>query len=209
MKNVPFGAHVLHTDTTNFSLHGKYKNLDPELNTIEITYGHPKDMRWDLKRFVLSMVCNQDGLKMNDKVYHIVDSAIYSDDNITELGEYTLWITRVPATITEVKDLLNTDIELKSCTDIRYSYYETTSSYGDIEQKWILIQSEEMNKFVRNQVKKPIQNPTIRWVFFLFRRITEYTINLGEAVKRDVANMTDKLWNILGLMGKKCEKYYV
>jgi transposase len=90
MKNVPFGAHVLHTYTTNFSLHGKYKNLDPELNTIEITYGHPKDMRWDLKRFVLSMVCNQDGLKMNDKVYHIVDSAIYSDDNITELGEYTL-----------------------------------------------------------------------------------------------------------------------
>ncbi|KAF5428717.1 hypothetical protein C5S42_02805, partial [Candidatus Methanomarinus sp.] len=108
-----------------------------------------------------------------------------------------------------VKDLLNTDIELKSCTDIRYSYYETTSSYGDIEQKWILIQSEEMNKFVRNQVKKPIQNPTIRWVFFLFRRITEYTINLGEAVKRDVANMTDELWDILGLMGKKCEKYYV
>ena len=146
---------------------------------------------------------------MNDKVYHIVDSAIYSDDNITELGEYTLWITRVPATITEVKDLLNTDIELKSCTDIRYSYYETTSSYGDIEQKWILIQSEEMNKFVRNQVKKPIQNPTMRWVFFLFRRITEYTINLGEAVKRDVANMTDELWDILGLMGKKCEKYYV
>ena len=419
MKNVPFGAHVLHTDTTNFSLHGKYKNLDPELNTIEITYGHPKDMRWDLKRFVLSMVCNQegiplfvetlsgnasdkktlvktvkkiqDGLKLNDKVYHIADSAIYSDDNITELGEHTLWITRVPATITEVKDLLNTDIELKSCTDIRYSYYETTSSYGDIEQKWILIQSEEMkkrkektfdknikkdlktaknsikklkkkeyacekdanraaeiwlskhqryefkelsielksrrmkgkrgrpkkdeeletyywvkaeiavnqqvitqereklgrfilatndldltadeilsyyksqgkiergfrflkdksfhvsevylkkesriealamimvlclflysiaqwvlrkrlketNKFVRNQVKKPIQNPTMRWVFFLFRRITEYTINLGEAVKRDVANMTDELWDILGLMGKKCEKYYV
>jgi CobQ-like glutamine amidotransferase family enzyme len=36
-----------------------------------------------------------------------------------------------------------------------------------------------------------------------------YTINLGEAVKRDVANMTDELWDILGLMGKECEKYYV
>jgi transposase len=56
---------------------------------------------------------------------------------------------------------------------------------------------KEMNKFVRNQVKKPIQNPTMRWVFFLFRRITEYTINLGEAVKREVANMTDELWDIL------------
>ncbi len=48
MKNVPFGAHIFHTDTTNFSLHGKYENLDLELNTIEITYGHPKDMRWDI-----------------------------------------------------------------------------------------------------------------------------------------------------------------
>ena len=64
MNNVPFGAHILHTDTTSFSLHGNYENLDPELNTIEITYGHPKDMRWDLKRFVLSMVCNQEGIPL-------------------------------------------------------------------------------------------------------------------------------------------------
>jgi transposase len=47
------------------------------------------------------------------------DSAIYSDDNITELGEHTLWVTRVPATITEVKDLLNADAELKVCKDHR------------------------------------------------------------------------------------------
>ena len=68
---------------------------------------------------------------------------------------------------------------------------------------------KETNKFVRNQVKKLIQNPTMRWVFSLFRRITEYTIHLSETVKRDVANMTDELWDILGLMGKECEKYYV
>ena len=38
MKNVPFGNHILHTDTTNFSLYGNYENRDPELNTIEITF---------------------------------------------------------------------------------------------------------------------------------------------------------------------------
>ena len=419
MKNVQFGNHILHTDTTNFSLHGNYDNRDPELNTIEITYGHPKDMRWDLKRFVLSMVCNQEGiplfvealsgnasdkttlvktvkkiqksLKLDDKVYHIADSAIYSEDNITELGENTFWITRVPATITEVKDLLNADVELKVCTDIRYSYYETTSSYGGMKQKWVLFKSKEMkkrkektfdsnikkelktaqrslnklkkmeyaceedairaaekwldehqryrfkqlsiesksrrmngkrgrpkkgeeletsylvkakievdervikqereklgrfilgtndldltadeilsyyksqstiergfrflkdksfhvsevylkkesriealamimvlclfiysiaqwklrtrlkenNKFIRNQVKKPAQNPTMRWVFFLFRGITELTIILDGNVEKRVANMTDELWDILSLMGKECEKYYV
>ncbi len=57
MKNDPFGNHILHTDTTNFSLYGNYENRDHELNTIEITYGHPEDMRWDLKRYVLSFFC--------------------------------------------------------------------------------------------------------------------------------------------------------
>jgi len=419
MKNVQFGNHILHTDTTNFSLYGNYENRDPELNTIEITYGHPKDMRWDLKRFVLSMVCNQEGiplfvetlsgnasdkttlvktvkkiqknLELDDKVYHIADSAIYSDDNITELGAHTLWITRVPATITEVKYLQNTDVELEVCTDMRYSYYETTSSYGGMEQKWVLFQSKatkkrkektfdrnigkkmktankslnklkrvehaceedanraaekwlgehqmylfkqlsiesksrriggkrgrpkkgevletfylikakikvdkqaiaqerkklgrfvlatndfdltvdeilsyyksqgnvergfmflkdksfhvsevylkkesriealsmimvlclflysiaqwklrsglkETGKFVRNQVKKPTQSPTMKWVFFLFRRITELAIPLDGTVEKSVANMTDELWDILSLMGKECEKYYV
>jgi len=333
----------------------------------------------------------QKSLKLSDKVYHIADSAIYSEDNITELGERTLWITRVPATITEVKDLLGADIELKVCTDSRYSYYEVRSSYSGIEQKWALIQSEEMKKrkektydkkiktdlkaaqrslnklkkmeyacyedakrtantwlskhrryqfeklsieeksrrmngkigrpkngevletyysvkakivvdkqviarereklgkfvlatnntsltadeilsyyksqstvergfrflkdksfhvsevylkkesriealamimvlclfiysiaqwtlrqglketgkFVRNQVKKPVQNPTMRWVFFLFRGITEATIRLGEDSVRELANMTEELWDILSLMGKECEKYYV
>ncbi|TFH38505.1 MAG: IS1634 family transposase, partial [ANME-2 cluster archaeon] len=33
----------------------------------------------------------QKNLELDEKVYHIADSAIYSDDNITELGEHTLW----------------------------------------------------------------------------------------------------------------------
>ena len=419
MKNVPFDNHILHTDTTSFSLYGNYENHDPELKTIEITYGHPKDNRWDLKRFVLSMVCNQEGiplfvetlsgnasdkttlvktvkkiqknLELDEKVYHIADSAIYSENNITELGEKTLWVTRVPATINEVKDLLNTGIELKNCTDERYSYYETTTLYGGIEQKWVLFQSKatkkrtektfnnnikkkldaankslnklkrvkyacekdanqaaekwlkehpmyqfkqvsieskssriggkrgrpkkgeeletcylikakikfdeqmmakerkkfgrfvlatndldltvdeilsyyksqgniergfmflkdksfhvsevylkkesriealsmimvlclflysiaqwklrsrlkETNKFVRNQVKKTTQSPTMKWVFFLFRRITELAIPLDRTVEKKVANMNDELWDILNLMGEECEKYYV
>jgi transposase len=68
---------------------------------------------------------------------------------------------------------------------------------------------KETNKFVRNQVKKPTQNPTLRWVFFLFRGITELTILLDGNVEKRVANMTDELWDILGLMGRECEKYYV
>lgn len=49
----------------------------------------------------------------------------------------------------------------------------------------------------------------MRWVFFLFRGVTELTIRLGEAVEMKVANMSDELWAILSLMGEGCEKYYV
>ena len=68
---------------------------------------------------------------------------------------------------------------------------------------------KETGKFVRNQVNKPVQNPTMRWVFFLFRGITEATIRLGGDSMRRLANMTEELWDILSLMGKECEKYYV
>ncbi|MEA1894377.1 MAG: hypothetical protein U9N36_04070 [Euryarchaeota archaeon] len=38
---------------------------------------------------------------------------------------------------------------------------------------------KETDKFVRNQVKKSVQNPIMRRVFFLFRGITEATTRLG------------------------------
>ena len=70
----------------------------------------------------------------------------------------------MPATITEVKDLQNTDVELKVCTDMRYSYmrysyYEITSSYGGMKQKWVLFQSKATKRrkektFDRNIEKK-------------------------------------------------------
>jgi transposase len=304
---------------------------------------------------------------------------------------HTLWITRVPATLNEVKDLLDADVVMKTCSDERYSYYETTSSYGGIDQKWVLIESDEMKKrkektfdksiekemtaslrslnklkrteyaceedarnaaelwikehkrfrfsnisiekksrrkngkvgrpkkgeelqdyysviadieidetvvknesdklgrfvlatndlsltpeeilsyyksqstiergfrflkdnsfhvsevylkkesriealsmimvlclflysiaqwklrtklketgtFVKNQVKKPVQNPTMRWIFFLFRGVAEVEIVIEGAVEAKVANMKDELWQILDLMGENCRKYYM
>ncbi len=106
----------------------------------------------DKKTLVQTVKNIQKSLELSDEVYHIADSAIYSEDNITEWGKRTLWITRVPATITEAKDLLDIDIELEACTDVRYSYYEVKSSYGGIEQNWALIQSEEMKKTERKNI---------------------------------------------------------
>jgi len=58
-----FGTHCVHIDTTNFSVTGNY---EPDFGTeeIQITYGYPKDGRWDLKRFVLGIAANQHGVPL-------------------------------------------------------------------------------------------------------------------------------------------------
>ena len=59
-KNFEVDCSMVHHDTTSVSVHGEYipKMDDP----IEITYGHSKDKRPDLKQFVLSLLCVEGNL---------------------------------------------------------------------------------------------------------------------------------------------------
>lgn len=171
MQEFSFGTNLLHVDTTSFSVYGKYEG-DDCMPAIEITIGHPKDGRWDLNQFVLSLVSNQHGipffvkahsgnksdkktlietiqeLKLNitfDKsTYFVADSAFFSAENVKLLGTDTLWITHVPATVNEAKQLLNQDLEMKPCSDDRYSIFETDINYGGVDQRWVVVDSSEM-----------------------------------------------------------------
>jgi len=173
MKHVPINPRFCHTDTTNFSVHGDYKN-DDNGKTISITYGHPKDKRVDLLRFTISMVTDQKGiplfvralngnssdkkvliktikeltqnLNLDERVYHVADSAFYTEDNVKEIGTNAFFISRVPATINEAKELLMVDLILETCSDERYSCYAVKSCYGGMEQLWVVFCSEEMKK---------------------------------------------------------------
>lgn len=66
-----------------------------------------------------------EGLNSEDKIYYIADSSFYSEENINDIEAHTFWITRVPATIEESKELLKADLEMKPCEDERYSIFET------------------------------------------------------------------------------------
>ncbi len=168
-----FGSHCVHIDTTNFSVTGNY---EPDFGTeeIQITYGYPKDGRWDLKRFVLGIAANQHGvplflqtfsgnesdkesirtiirdltenLKSPEKVYHVADSEFYTPETLRLLGQHTFWISRVPGTIAQVKELEKSDIEFTPCQDPRYSYFEHRVKYADIDQKWVVYHSEPMHE---------------------------------------------------------------
>jgi len=163
----------IHVDTTNFSVHGDYEGCDGT-DAFEITFGHPKDGRWDLKRFGLSLATNQNGIPVYTEIlsgnapdkgtiiqsiesikkylediaqknlYYVADSSFYTKDNIGAMGVNPL-ISRVPAMLNSSKDLLYDNVPLTpSEMDKRYSFYETYVTYGDIEQKWVLIRSEHM-----------------------------------------------------------------
>jgi transposase len=55
---IPF--HDIHIDTTSKLLHGKYKKHEGE--KLQITYGHSKDHRPDLKQVMMGMATNGDGI---------------------------------------------------------------------------------------------------------------------------------------------------
>ncbi len=173
IENFPINPRFCHTDTTNFSVYGNYENDDDD-KTINITYGYPKDKRVDLLRYSISMVTDQKGiplfvraldgnssdkkallktikeltqnLNLEEKVYHVADSAFYTEDNVNEIGKNSFFISRVPATINEAKEILMADLILETCSDERYSCYAVKSCYGRVEQLWVVFCSEEMKK---------------------------------------------------------------
>jgi transposase len=49
----------------------------------------------------------------------------------------------------------------------------------------------------------------MKWVFFLFRRITELVIKIDGKKFRKILNLDEGTIKILKLMGQKYEKYYV
>lgn len=147
---------LLHVDTTSFSVHGEYGGD----GDVKIGFGLLKDGRWDLKRYVLGLVCNQQGMPLfmksfsgnysdkksllemivglrqrlrNDrKVYYVADSAFYTQENLETSGNCTFWISRVPSTINEAEALLEKDLVLTVCADARYSFFETVSDYAGV-----------------------------------------------------------------------------
>ena len=75
--------------------------------------------------------------------------------------------------------------------------------------EWMLRKKlKEAGETVPNQKKKPTQRPTMAWIFFLFRAVTEVVVEIGDNVHRKVSRMSDTLWRILKLLGPECQKYY-
>ncbi len=163
---------------------------DESIKGLHITYGHSKDHRPDLKQFLIDVICTgdsdvplfvriADGNESDKAIFaklisefrdqwnldsiYIADSALYSEDNLQQLGQIR-WITRVPATIKAVNILLEslTEETFEQSEVEGYRIASCCSDYGQIHQRWLVIESEsgriqqlkQLNKRLKKQHQK-------------------------------------------------------
>ena len=151
---------------------------------ITITHGYSRDHRPDLKQFILDLIVTGDGnipifieaasgnqsdkkafgkiaknyqQQLNIKTTIVGDSALYSKDNL-ELLKQIKWLTRVPLSIKEAKNLVSTvkNSEFKNSEISGYSWVERESNYGEIPQRWLVVKSDARTKSDLTSLKKKI-----------------------------------------------------
>lgn len=151
---------------------------------ITITHGYSRDHRPDLKQFIVDTICTADGdvplfLRVadgneDDKTTFVqlfekfreqwtfdglcvADSALYTADNLKAMKQLK-WLTRVPLTLTQAKEVL---LELQPSEWMTsrlkgYRVAERHSRYGGIQQRWLIIESEQRQQADIQQLHKRI-----------------------------------------------------
>ena len=88
--------------------------------------------------------------------YLVADSALYSAENLHKLADTSLkWITRVPATLTEVQEVLaQAQPATMPLLQEGYRARSMLSTYGGVAQRWVLIYSEQRQPQAQRTVDK-------------------------------------------------------
>ena len=138
---------------------------------ITITYGYSRDHRPDLKQFIIERICSGDGdipiflklasgnqadsscfgqiaveyqkqLEVNSLI--VADSALYTESNLKMMSDLQ-WLCRVPLSIKAAKSLISTipESEFIDSTIPGYKLVSKTENYAGIEQRWLVVQSQE------------------------------------------------------------------
>jgi transposase len=95
--------------------------------------------------------------------YMVMDAAFYSRENLQECRQMR-WVTRVPETLKEVREhFLKLDIESMAELAPGYRYVAVPSSYAGVDQRWLIVRSEqacerEMKTFEKNLEKERDRN---------------------------------------------------
>jgi len=91
--------------------------------------------------------------------YVVADSSLYSADHVEKLTESGVkFVTRVPETISEAKTRIQ-EAEIESMEPLTDGYRaeECRSEYGDTEQRWLVVYSEEAEERAQETVEDQVQ----------------------------------------------------
>ena len=168
----PRKIHMDSTDFHVDGVYNSNNKPEEGSSTIHITKGYSRDHRPDLNQVVLNMITdNRAGIPLHMEVlngncsdktafkktisrhikelqniapssFMVMDSAGYTKEGISEFSNLTDWICRVPESIKEAKDFIK---ESKKWTESEngYKYTSKLSAYAGVDQRWILVFSNE------------------------------------------------------------------
>ena len=93
----------------------------------------------------------------------VADSALYSDNNLNLMSNLK-WISRVPLSIKKAKNLVkaSSSVELKETEQKGYKYQEELVTYGGVEQRWVLVESEERKVSDLKKLAEKIEQESIK-----------------------------------------------
>jgi transposase len=153
---------------------------------IRVTYGYSRDHRPDLKQFVVDLMSTGDGgvplffrvadgneadqavfaellrefrARLKFDTLFVADAALYGAQNLASLKGLR-WLCRVPRTLEEARRALaETPREAfaRSATHEGYRIAETKSDYGGVEQRWLVVHSEELRKAARERLERRLR----------------------------------------------------
>jgi transposase len=75
--------------------------------------------------------------------------------------------------------------------------------------EWVIRETLKIDKKkISDQKGKPTQNPSAKWVFFMFRRVRQIKEIEDSNIVCRILNFTDELREIVRWLGSHVEKYY-
>lgn len=169
---------------TQKSEDGTRVEIEVAPKAIHLTYGYSRDHRSDLKQFVMNLICGGEGgiplfLEMADgnqddktkfahlfeefqkqwnfEGVHIADSALYTAENLKRMKQLK-WVTRVPLTLNEAKQVLVevSEDEWVESSLKGYLIAERSSNYGGVEQRWLIVKSLARQQSEQKQLQKKV-----------------------------------------------------
>jgi transposase len=169
--------------TENFVKENRQQELINQI-PIKIIKGYSRDHRPDLKQFILDLIVSSDGdiplfLRVadgneNDKAMFgkiakkyksmidfetmiVGDSALYTENNLKLMNEIE-WLSRVPLSIKEALNLVSKlgESDFIPSSLEGYSWYEVSNNYAEIEQRWLIVESEKRKISDLEKLRKKI-----------------------------------------------------